>query len=72
LRQEVYDRDWNQTLSAAKPVTSYAAVDKAHGAVKILYNSQKQYEDITGDFKMLREWKVRFPAPSAMCRCLPD
>jgi len=59
LRREVYDMEWNQTLSAAKAVTSYDAVDKARGAVKVLYNSQKQYEDITGDFKMLREWKVR-------------
>ena len=59
LRQDVYDREWNQTLAAAKALTSYAAVDKARGAIKILYNSQKQYEDITGDFKMLREWKVR-------------
>ena len=37
----------------------YAAANKARGAVKILYNSQKHYETITGDFKMLREWKVR-------------
>ena len=63
LRQEVYDREWNQTLAAAKPMTTYAAVDKARGAVKILYNSQKEYEDITGDFKMLREWKVRTRFP---------
>ncbi len=39
----------------------YAAANKARGAVKIFYNSQKHYETITGDFKMLREWKVCAP-----------
>lgn len=42
----------------------YYAVNKARGAVKVLYNSQKQYEQITGDFKMLREWKVRIQLAS--------
>jgi len=33
-------------------------VNDATGDVKVLYDSQRKYEQITGRLHMLREWKV--------------
>jgi GNT-I family len=61
---ERYEREWNKTLAKAKLVTSTEEVRGARGDVKLLYSSQRDYERLTGQLKMLREWKDGIPRGS--------
>lgn len=48
---------------ASRSFPLWPQIQDVKGDVKVLYNSQKEYEQITARLHMLREWRVR-----ACCR----
>ena len=53
-----YDAQLNATLAAAPAIATVDEAKGAEGNVRLLYDSQEQYEALTGRLGMLREWKV--------------
>ena len=62
-------------VPCCRTVPDVAAAKVAQGPVKLMYDSQEHFEQITGQLKMLREWKdgESYPWgwPAAACRQLP-
>lgn len=53
-----FDAEWNRTLAEARTLATVSELDQASGNVKLVYDTQRTYEDITRSLKMLQEWKV--------------